>query len=233
MARQKSKSTLDRRRVRGLFAFDRSFIDAQPLLPQLDEVLSSAERRIVGVDEVGRGCLAGPVVAAAVCLPEVEPGSCLEDRLKRLDDSKVLTAAERLELAEVIRSTSSYAIGQASVEEIDALNILQASLLAMRRALSELGAAPPSVVLVDGNRGIPGIAYHQVPVVRGDSLSASIAAAAILAKVHRDALMERLSEQFPAYLWHKNKGYGSQEHRDAIRRLGISPWHRRSFRLNW
>ncbi|HEY9869975.1 MAG TPA: ribonuclease HII [Candidatus Obscuribacterales bacterium] len=232
MPRQKSKSTLDRRRVRDLLAFDRSFAKAQPLLSLLNDTGWSTELAIVGVDEVGRGCLAGPVVAAAVCLPAVEPGSRLEDRLKRLDDSKVLTAAERMELAEVIRSTSSFAIGEASVEEIDALNIFQATLLAMKRALSELGAAPPSVVLVDGNKGIPGIACHQVPVVKGDSLSASIAAAAILAKVHRDAFMEKLSEKFPAYLWHKNKGYGSQEHRDAIRRVGISPWHRRSFRLD-
>jgi ribonuclease HII len=233
MPRQKSKSSLDRHRLRDLLAFDRSFANAQPLLSLLNDACQRAAPAIVGVDEVGRGCLAGPVVAAAVCLPAVALGSRLEDRLKKLDDSKVLTAAERLALAEVIRSTSSYAIGEASVEEIDALNIFQATLLAMRRALSELGAAPPSVVLVDGNKGIPGIACPQVPVVKGDSLSASIAAAAILAKVHRDALMERLSEEFPVYRWHKNKGYGSQEHRDAIRRVGISPWHRRSFRLDW
>ncbi len=184
---------------------------------------------IIGLDEVGRGCLAGPVVAAAVQLPPVEPRSKIARGLARLNDSKLVPVKEREELARLIQDISQYAIGEASVEEIDELNILQASLLAMKRARTALKAVPRAVLLIDGNMPIPGVSDPQIMVVKGDSQSASIAAASIVAKVYRDALMARISVFFPDYLWHQNKGYRSRAHWAAIDSFGVTPWHRKAF----
>lgn len=177
-----------------------------------------------GCDEVGRGCLAGPVLAAAVILP-----SGFSHPLLR--DSKQLSEREREQVRAVIeREAVAWAIGRAEVEEIDRLNILQASFLAMHRALEQL-AVRPGHVLVDGNRFRP---YGSIPhqcIVRGDSLYANIAAASVLAKTHRDAEMRRLAEQFPAYGWAENKGYPTAVHREAIRQYGPTPHHRQSFCL--
>jgi len=215
--------------LRALVAFDRRHATAPPLLALLEEHQLRERPVVIGIDEVGRGCLAGPVVAAAVVLPVVSARSKLERRLAGLNDSKAVSEPERERLAEVLREIAIYFIGEATVEEIDRWNIFHASYMAMQRALQGISAVPSSVVLVDGNHAIPGIVHRQVPIVKGDAQSACIAAASIVAKVHRDALMVRLAEEYPEYGWKTNKGYGSKEHRDAIGRHGPSPWHRRSF----
>ncbi len=188
---------------------------------------------IVGLDEVGRGCLAGPVVAAAVQLPDIEEDSELARALFFLNDSKKLPAGKREFLAAVIVKVSHYAIGEASVEEIEDLNILRASLLAMKRAWQQLGSTTkltlPVVLLVDGNQTIPDVSERQIMIVKGDCQSASIAAASIVAKVHRDALMVKLDKEHPAYGWSCNKGYGSKAHRQALQKLGPTHLHRKVF----
>jgi len=194
-----------------------------------DEKLRSADFELVGVDEVGRGCLAGPVFAAAVVLPPVKKGDRLSGYLDCLNDSKCLSAAKRERLAEVIMGVSQYAICDASVEEIDQINILKASLLAMRRACNKLEMVSQAVVLVDGNKSIPGLSARQIMVTKGDCRSASIAAASIVAKVYRDRMMVRLASDFPQYKWESNKGYPSPAHKDAIGKNGLTPWHRLSF----
>lgn len=175
---------------------------------------------IAGVDEVGRGPLAGPVVAAAVILdPEnIPPG---------LADSKTLTERRRETLAPVIRTCAAVGVGEASVAEIDALNILQASLLAMRRAVAALPHAP-AVCLVDGNQD-PGLACRTELVVKGDGRSLSIAAASIIAKTVRDAGLRALHEAHPEYGWASNKGYGSKAHLEALREHGATDHHRKTF----
>jgi len=188
---------------------------------------------VIGLDEVGRGCLAGPVVAAAVELPELDPDSQAGRSLSKLNDSKLLAAEERLHLSSIIKEIAVYAVAEASVEEIDSINILQASLLAMKRARQSIASVSPAVLLVDGNKRIPGLGDRQLTVVKGDSKSASIAAASIIAKVHRDSFMCELSKSFPEYFWHDNKGYASDQHREAIRSHGITPWHRRSFNMEY
>ena len=178
-------------------------------------------RGLAGVDEVGRGPLAGDVVAAAVILDPDQP-------IAGLDDSKKLTAARREALAEEIRGRAAcWALGRASVAEIDELNILQASLLAMHRAVAALDEEP-IMVLVDGNR-LPRWPYRSEPVVGGDALVPAIAAASILAKVQRDAEMVALEETFPGYGLARHKGYPTREHLDALKRLGVTPAHRKSF----
>lgn len=176
-----------------------------------------------GCDEVGRGCLAGPVVAAAVVLPK-------DFAHPLLNDSKQLTAELRIRLTEEIKATAlHYAVAEVDHHTIDRINILQASFLAMHRAVDQL-AVPPELLLVDGNRFLP---YPFVPhqcIVKGDSLYYSIAAASVLAKTYRDALMQRLAKDFPAYGWETNVGYPTPAHRRAIREHGLTPWHRRSFR---
>ncbi len=181
-------------------------------------------RRVVGVDEAGRGPWAGPVVAAAVHLtPALLPAEILH----RLDDSKRLTARSREQLAAVIWARAEVGLGEASVTEIDELNILQASLLAMRRAIEALPIRP-DVALVDGNRA-PSLDCLAVPIIKGDGLSLSIAAASIIAKESRDRRMTTLAEENPGYGWERNRGYGTREHREGLARLGVSPHHRRSF----
>src|SRR5262249_21436722 len=176
---------------------------------------------LAGVDEVGRGPLAGPVVAAAVILDPARP-------IAGLRDSKKLTAARRAELAEIIEAEAlAVSVGRAEVEEIDLLNILRASLLAMERAVARL-SVQPDVVYVDGN-ATPSLAMPAVAVVGGDDRVASISAASIVAKVFRDREMDRAAAHYPNYGFEKHKGYATVAHLEAIERFGPSPLHRRSF----
>ncbi len=180
--------------------------------------------RVAGTDEAGRGCLAGPVVAAAVIL---EPATAPDG----LEDSKALSPAARAALAPRIREHAlAWSIGVCDPGEIDRMNILKASLEAMRRAVAGLGVAPDHV-LVDGNRLVTGLACPATAVVRGDAASRSIAAASILAKTVRDRMMEELAERHPGYGWERNRGYPTPDHFDALERLGPSPVHRFSFSL--
>lgn len=177
--------------------------------------------RIAGVDEVGRGPLAGPVTAAAVRLdPDNIPDG--------LNDSKKLTPARREALAEALIACADVCIAHASVAEIDEINILQATYLAMRRAVAGL-AQPPVHLLIDGNRVPPGLPCPATPLVKGDALSLSIAAASIVAKVARDRIMMDLAAEFPGYGWDTNAGYPTKAHRVALVTQGVTPHHRRSF----
>lgn len=189
------------------------------LLPNIE-----AGRLEAGCDEVGRGCLAGPVVAAAVILPD-------DVDLPHLNDSKKLTEKKRDELRTLImEKATAWAIGQCSHEEIDEINILRASFEAMHRALAQL-KDQPEYILVDGNKFIP---YGNTPhecVVKGDGKYLSIAAASILAKTERDRIMREAHEKYPFYRWDKNVGYPTVEHRNGIREHGPSPIHRKSFKL--
>jgi ribonuclease HII len=191
--------------------------------------LRQPEALLIGTDEVGRGCLAGPVVAAAVQIPDLSSQSDLATLLSRLNDSKKLSPRRRQELAAVLQKNCRYAVGEACVEEIERINILQASFLAMTRAIAQLQLPDSSVVLVDGNKKICGLSLRQIVVVGGDGISASIAAASVIAKVYRDGLMCNLYEEFPQYRWNSNKGYGSKDHCQAILTHGLTPWHRPSF----
>jgi ribonuclease HII len=174
---------------------------------------------IIGVDEAGRGPLAGPVVAAAVVL--------CEGGIDGLDDSKKLSARKREALEAQIKARCLWAIGEASVEEIDEINILQATMLAMTRAVAAL-SVEPSLVLVDGNR-LPKWRYTATAVIGGDAIHPCISAASIIAKEHRDRIMIAADVQFPGYGWASNKGYGSAVHMDALMQRGATPMHRRSF----
>lgn len=178
--------------------------------------------RIAGVDEVGRGPLAGPVVAAAVILDPV----AIPDGLR---DSKKLTASRREALFECICASAHFCIAQASVDEIDRINILQATFLAMRRALD--GLKPKAdFALIDGNRLPSGLSCLAQTIIKGDNISASIAAASIIAKVTRDRQMVDLAQQFPGYGWETNAGYGTNQHLQGLKVLGVTPHHRRSFK---
>jgi len=178
---------------------------------------------VCGVDEVGRGPLAGPVVAAAVILDR----DCVNAALEGLDDSKQLSAEARRHYAEILRGCAKIGIGAASVEEIDRLNILQASLLAMRRAVAALGVVPDAA-LIDGNKA-PILACKTQTLVGGDALSLSIAAASVIAKVVRDRAMAQLAARYDRYGWERNAGYPTGEHRAAILTHGVTIHHRRSF----
>ena len=185
-----------------------------------------------GCDEAGRGCLAGSVYAAAVILPE-------DYQNELLNDSKQLTEKKRYQLREIIeRDAVAWAVGVVTPEEIDKINILNASILAMHRALDQLKVRPEAVI-VDGNRFKP---YRPVvdgcvvniphtTIVKGDGKYLSIAAASILAKTYRDDYMNRLAEEYPQYDWLSNKGYPTKKHRDAIRQYGITPYHRKTFNM--
>lgn len=175
---------------------------------------------VAGVDEAGRGPLAGPVVAAAVVLdPRCIPAG--------IDDSKALTAAKRRDLCAALLDCAQVGVGMASVEEIDRLNILWATMLAMTRAVAALDI-PPAFVLVDGNR-CPDWEHRSHPVIGGDALCLSIAAASIVAKHRRDCLMQELDALHPQYGWASNKGYSAKVHQEALRIHGPTPHHRRSF----
>lgn len=185
-----------------------------------------------GCDEAGRGCLAGSVYAATVILPE-------DYQNELLNDSKQLTEKRRYQLREIIqRDAVAWAVGIVTPEEIDKINILNASILAMHRALDQLTVRPEAII-VDGNRFRPycsvvGDISTNIPhttIVKGDGKYLSIAAASILAKTYRDDYMNRLAEEYPQYDWLSNKGYPTKKHREAIRQYGITPYHRRSYNL--
>ena len=189
------------------------------LLPQYFEGKIEA-----GCDEAGRGCLAGSVYAAAVILPKGYDNPLL-------NDSKQLTEKRRYALRDtIVRDAVAWAIGIVTPEEIDKINILNASFLAMHRALDQLTVRPEAII-VDGNRFTP---YHDVPyatIVKGDGKYQAIAAASILAKTFRDDYMDRLATEYPYYDWQKNKGYPTRAHREGIRLHGITPYHRKSYNL--
>lgn len=190
-----------------------------PLLPYLE-----ANRIEAGCDEVGRGCLAGPVVAASVILP-------IDYHNPWINDSKKLSKTNREELIEEIKDKSvAWAIAEASVEEIDQINILNASFLAMKRAILQLKTKPEHL-LIDGNRWRSDLDFPFTCVIKGDGKIASIAAASILAKVYRDELMEKLAVEFPQFAWERNAGYPTKAHRDGIEKFGSTIWHRKSFQL--
>jgi ribonuclease HII len=174
-----------------------------------------------GIDEVGRGCLAGPVVSAAVILKE-------GINLDLLKDSKKISFKKRFEVSEHIKSHSYYSIGLASVEEILDLNILQASLLSMKRALEQL-AVKPDLVLIDGNFAPSGIKNCKT-IINGDEKIKVISAASIIAKVYRDKLMIKLAEEFSNYSWERNFGYGTKAHLEGLKKYGISSHHRKGFK---
>ena len=177
-----------------------------------------------GCDEAGRGCLAGSVYAAAVILPE-------DYQNELLNDSKQLTEKKRYQLREIIeRDAVAWAVGIVTPEEIDKINILNASILAMHRALDQLKVRPEAII-VDGNRFKP---YQELPhttIVKGDGKYLSIAAASILAKTYRDDYMNQLAGEYPQYDWRSNKGYPTKKHREAIKQFGITPYHRKSYNL--
>lgn len=177
-----------------------------------------------GCDEAGRGCLAGPVFAAAVILPP-------DFKNDILNDSKQLTEKQRYQLRDVImREAAAYAVAKLDAEKIDEINILNASIASMHLALDQL-VVRPEFIIVDGNRFRK---YHDVPhqtIVKGDGKYLSIAAASVLAKTFRDDFMKQIANEFPEYNWAKNKGYPTADHRAAIAKYGVTPYHRRSFRL--
>ncbi len=177
-----------------------------------------------GCDEAGRGCLAGPVVAAAVILPA-------HFKNEMLNDSKQLSESKRNHLRPIIENEAiAFGIGIVSPTEIDEINILNASFLAMHRAVDQLKITP-EFLLIDGNRFNPYPNIKHACMIKGDARFMNIAAASVLAKTERDAIMEKLSKDFQEYTWAKNKGYPTKAHRDAIRKLGATPHHRMSFRL--
>ena len=196
----------------------------------LEESLGlSTSAVIVGVDEVGRGPLAGPVTAAAVFFDRQKITS---DLLTKIDDSKKIAQKKRATISKQIESIAIIGIGWASSGEIDQLNILEATMLAMQRAISSLRKqiiSDPDYILIDGNK-VPRLDFPSKAIVRGDEKSLSIAAASIVAKSKRDAFMTSLSKLYPGYGWEKNAGYGTREHLAAIEREGITVHHRRSFK---
>ena len=186
-------------------------------------LLKKGCRYIVGVDEVGRGPLAGPVVCAAVIMP-LDDLSIIEG----IDDSKKLSEKKRELLAEKIKQTAlAYTIIETDEKIIDEINILEATKLGMKRAVESL-SIEPDVVLTDGNMTLD-VSYPQQSIVKGDALSYSIGAASIIAKVHRDHLMDEYAKTYPEYAFAKNKGYGTAEHINAIKEYGLCPIHRRTF----
>lgn len=196
-------------------------LGANPLLIEQHPFNFDGPGLIAGVDEAGRGPLAGPVVAAAVVLDEQRP-------IAGLNDSKKLSAKKREQLFDEIRAKAlCFCIAEASVQEIDELNILQATMLAMQRAVQGL-RLKPAKVLVDGNR-LPVLDVRAEAIVQGDAKVPAISAASILAKVHRDRMCETWHERFPDYGFAQHKGYGTAEHLQALQRLGPTPWHRLSF----
>lgn len=184
--------------------------------------LAAGATRVAGVDEVGRGPIAGPVTAAAVVL---DPDNIPEG----LNDSKALSARKRAALYAPILATCDVSIAHATVQEIDEINILRASHLAMERAVAGLGSVPDHL-LIDGNMIPRGLTISSQAIIKGDARSLSISAASIVAKICRDRLMWDLAQQFPGYGWDTNAGYPSKSHKEALQNLGVTPHHRRSFK---
>ena len=180
------------------------------------------KKRIAGVDEVGRGCLAGPVFSAAVILNE-------KINKQDIQDSKKISFKKRILLSEYIKKNSIYAIGRATVDEIDKINILNASLLSMQRALDKL-KLKPSIAYIDGLFVPKGIKIKYKTFIRGDEKITSIAAASIIAKVSRDLFMIKLAKKYPKYNWHKNFGYGTNDHLNGLKKYGVTKHHRKKFR---
>ena len=210
--------------VADVYALSEIESDVERSKAEAARLLSGAETRIAGCDEAGRGCLAGPVFAAAVILPEGFDHPLLTD-------SKQLTEAQRDELRPVIeREALAWAVTPVDAEEIDRINILNASIEGMKRSLDKL-AVRPDLVLVDGNRFKPWRDTPAHTVVKGDATVRAIAAASILAKTHRDEYMRKLAEKYPQYGWDRNMAYPTEEHRAAIRQFGVTPYHRKSFNL--
>ena len=191
----------------------------------IDRALLADTPLVIGVDEAGRGPLAGPVVAAACVLGLKDKGGVPAG----LNDSKKLTARRREALHDQIMDAAEFSVAHASVEEIDEINILRASHLAMTRAIKGL-PQPPDYALIDGNMIPDGLTLPAEAVIKGDGRSASIAAASIVAKIRRDRIMMDLAQQYPGYGWDTNAGYGSKKHMDALANLGVTPHHRRSFK---
>ncbi len=197
-------------------------------MPDFSFETSCAGTVVAGLDEAGRGPWCGPVVAGCVIWPK----GCPDELARQINDSKKLTPKKREELYEkIIQATPAYGIGQASAKEIDDINILQASFLAMKRAYDEVvkKGFHPTHALIDGNRLPQNWPLPTQAIIGGDGKSLSIAAASILAKVFRDRLMTKLSEQYPAYGWEKNAGYGTKQHQKALAEHGITPYHRLSY----
>ncbi len=194
-------------------------------LPNFDvetRLIRKGYKAIAGVDEVGRGCIAGPVTAAAVILnPQKIPSG--------LNDSKKLNLKNREKIFQSIQDTCTFCVAHSSVEEIDQINILQATLLSMKRAILGLHIKP-DFVLIDGNKSPEGLQSNSETIVKGDSKSLSIAAASIVAKITRDRFMSCLDKEFPGYNWSQNAGYPTKMHKSAILNIGITPYHRRSFK---
>ena len=194
-----------------------------PTLEIEKEILSISKGKICGIDEVGRGALAGPVISAAVILD-------FDNVPSNIKDSKKLNQKEReLKFSEIISSALDIGIGSSDNREIDDINILQATLLSMKRAYLKL-SVHPKVALIDGNKS-PDIKCKTKTIINGDNKSLSIAAASIIAKVHRDKLMREIHKKLPCYNFNNNVGYGTKEHYNAIRLNGVSVFHRKSFKL--
>lgn len=219
------------RKIQGMNSMKK--LEGEKLIAELErlETMKAYEKEyghkghVCGIDEAGRGPLAGPVVAAAVILPD-------DKDFIYLNDSKKVTEKRREVLFDEITSRCvSYGIGMSSCEEIDEINILQATYLAMRRALENM-TVKPDVCLNDAVT-IPGVEIEQVPIVKGDSKSVSIAAASIIAKVTRDRIMQILDKEYPEYGFAKHKGYGTKAHIDAVKRMGPTPYHRMTFIHNY
>lgn len=198
-------------------------VTGESMKQNVDEQYGGGDRRICGVDEVGRGPLYGEVVAAAVILPEGFD-------ITEIDDSKKISEKKRMRLAEMIRREAVCGIGVASAEEIDRLNILNATKLAMKRAVENLSIRP-DLVLIDALR-LEDLGIEQIGIVKGDLKSASIAAASIVAKVYRDEKMKEEGKRYPQYGFESHKGYGTKRHIAAIKQHGLLPLHRRSFLKN-
>ncbi len=208
--KQISDLEAERKRMYEMFSFERKYASC---------------RYICGIDEVGRGPLAGPVVTAAVILPK-------DCDILYINDSKQLSPKKREKLSKIIKEQAiSYAFGYRDQSRIDEINIYNATLEAMKDAVNNLSVKPD--ILLNDAVTIPGVDIEQVPIIKGDAKSASIAAASIIAKVERDHFMEKMDGVYPGYGFSSNKGYGSKEHIDAIKRLGLSPIHRRSFTANF
>ena len=194
-----------------------------PTLEIEKEILSISKGKICGIDEVGRGALAGPVISAAVILD-------FDNIPSNIKDSKILSQKEReLKFSEIISSALDIGIGSSDNREIDDINILQATLLSMKRAYLKL-SVHPKVALIDGNKA-PDIKCKTKTIINGDNKSLSISAASIIAKVHRDKLMREIHKKLPCYNFNNNVGYGTKEHYNAIRLNGVSVFHRKSFKL--